>query len=148
MKREKKNCVKQGFPLTEAWKKTNHIIADLRLLGSVLFRQTVSSSLWWSVIPRLRVISLLESDVPSLLVLLPCWGCHGIIISLEPRVRLLSAVYASSVWVCLRMWGTEDATNSDEVNFKGPFHASVFLSFGTTGEMRDVTPQEFYQNGF
>ena len=40
---------------------------------------------------------LLESDVPSLLLPLPRWGRHGVIVSLEPRVRLLSAMCASSV---------------------------------------------------
>ena len=67
-------------------------------------------SLWCLVTLRLRVLFLLESDVPSLLVLLPCWGRHGVILSLEPRVRLLSAVCASSVLACLRMRGAKDAT--------------------------------------
>ena len=46
------------------------------------------------------------------------------------------------------MRGTEAATNGDEDNLKGLFVASFSLIFCTTGEICDVTPQEFTKNSF
>ena len=78
--------------------------------------------LWCLLILRLRVISLLESEVPSL---------PGVIISLEPSVRLVSAVDALSVWVCVCVQGTEDATAlSHRDGSKGPQqNVHVFLHY-------------------
>ena len=60
---------------------------------------------------------------------------------------VVSSVRLERVSLCTYA-GTEDATSGDEVNFKGLFLASVFSIFGATEEIRDVTPKEFYQNGF
>ena len=101
-------CV-PSLPLMPEWNYLCALIAFDTCLITVC-------AVWCLVIQRLRVISLSESDVPSLLVLLPCWGCHGVIISLEPSVCLLSAVWALSMWVCVHVLGMEDATKSSGQN--------------------------------